>query len=338
MPRIAVFGCGYWAAFQVAAWQARGAQVVAVWNRTRAKAEAFAKRFSIPRVFDTPEELHDWGDFDIADIIVDAPAHEALTLLSAARGKAVICQKPMAPTWEACQRMVDACAQAGVWFAVHENFRYQPPTLAFLDAVRSGLIGRVLHASLSMRSPDLAIMEKQPALKTMPHMVLRDMGPHIFDVARAAFGEMVSLYAAPIHSYREAGIEVPDAALCTLRAKSGAVVSCQLVHAWNDRFVAQGEKGRIVLDHDNLLRLQTQDGEQVVDTKTWDVLPYIPQEDWQLHGGHVMSSIPNCLDALLQAYAAGRPAPTSGEDNLRTMRLVLAAIESFDTGKAVAIE
>ena len=54
---------------------------MAVWNRTRAKAEAFAKRFSIPRVFDTPEELHDWGDFDIADIIVDAPAHEALTLL-----------------------------------------------------------------------------------------------------------------------------------------------------------------------------------------------------------------------------------------------------------------
>ena len=89
-------------------------------------------------------------------------------------------------------------------------------------------------------------MEKQPALKTMPHMVLRDMGPHIFVVARAAFGEMQSIYAVPVLSYE--GIHVPDAALCMLKAKSGAVIHCDLVHEWGDRFTAQGEKGRIVLE------------------------------------------------------------------------------------------
>ena len=220
MLRIAVFGCGYWAAFQVAAWQAQGAQVVAVWNRTRAKADAFAEKFSIPNVFDTPEEVYDWGGFDIADIIADAPAHEELTLLAAKRGKAVICQKPMAPTLEACRRMVEGCAAAGVWYAVHENFRYQPPTVAFIEAVRSGVIGKVLHASIAMRSPDLAIMEKQPALKVMPHMVLRDMGPHIFDVARAAFGEMDSIYAVPVYSYE--GIDVPDATTGIVLSSSSA--------------------------------------------------------------------------------------------------------------------
>ena len=335
MLRIAVFGCGYWAAFQVAAWQAQGAQVVAVWNRTRARADAFAEKFSIPNVFDTPEEVYDWGQFDIADIIADAPAHEALTLLAAQRGKAVICQKPMAPTLEACRRMVDGCAQAGVWYAVHENFRYQPPTAAFINAVRSGVIGKVLHASIAMRSPDLDIMEKQPALKVMPHMVLRDMGPHIFDVARAAFGEMQSIYAVPVYSYE--GISVPDAALCTLKARSGAVIHCDLVHEWGDRFSAQGEKGRIVLDHDNILHVTTADGTDSVDTKTWDYLPYIPQEDWGLHGGHVMSSIPLCLNALMQAYEQGVPAPTSGADNLETIRLVFAAIKSFGTGKVISL-
>jgi predicted dehydrogenase len=338
MLRIAVFGCGYWAAFQVAAWQARGAQVVAVWNRTRARADAFASKFSIPRVFDTPEQVFDWGAFDIADIIADVGAHKPLTLLAAQRGKPVICQKPMAYTLSDCEEMVEACRSAGVWFAVHENFRYQPPTEAFIRAVRSGRIGKVLHAQLNLRSPDLDILQKQPALRTMPHMALRDMGPHIFDVARAAFGEFSSLYAAPVYSYRASGVEVPDAALCTLVSREGAAVACHLVHQWNDRMMAQGERGRVTLDHDNVLRIETEDGCETCDTKGWPVLPYIPREDWDLHGGHVMSAIPRCLADLTDSFTRGVPAPTSGADNLETMRLVFAAIESFDTGRAVTLQ
>lgn len=337
MLKIAVFGCGYWAAFQVAAWQAQGAQVVALWNRTRERAVAFAEKWNIPRVFESAEDLMAWGAFDIADIIADVGGHEALTLLAAQYRKPVICQKPMASTLESCERMVRACREAGVWFAVHENFRYQPPTQRFIQAVRSGAIGKVLHAQINMRSPDLAILEKQPALRTMPHMVLRDMGPHIFDVARAAFGPMREVYAAPVYSYADAGIQVPDAALCTLKTLDGAPIACHLVHEWNDRFMAQGDRGRVTLDHENILRVRTPDGETVLDTKDWETLPYIPEEEWDLHGGHVMSALPRCLADLMAAFEKGLPAPTSGADNLETMRLVFAAIESFDSGKAVGV-
>ncbi|HML48823.1 MAG TPA: Gfo/Idh/MocA family oxidoreductase [Clostridia bacterium] len=148
MLKIAVFGCGYWAAFQVAAWQAQGARVVALWNRTKARAEAFAQRWNIPRVFDSAEALMAWGEFDIADIIADVGAHEALTLLAAQYRKPVICQKPMGSTLESCEKMAQACREAGVWFAVHENFRYQPPTQRFIEAVRSGAIGRPIEYAL----------------------------------------------------------------------------------------------------------------------------------------------------------------------------------------------
>ena len=66
--RIAVFGTGYWAQFQIAAWQAIGAQVVAVWNRTREKAVATAQRFSIPRCLTRRSRLL-LLVIDIADII-----------------------------------------------------------------------------------------------------------------------------------------------------------------------------------------------------------------------------------------------------------------------------
>lgn len=338
MLKIAVFGCGYWAAFQVAAWQNLGAQVVCVWNRTHERAISFAQKWGIPKVFKEAEEAFQWGEFDIADIITDVGAHESLTLMAAAYHKPVICQKPMAYTWDACKNMVSACKKAGVWFAVHENFRYQPPTQAFIKAVRSGAIGKILYAQLNMRSPDLGIIEKQPALGVMPHMVLRDIGPHAFDVARAAFGEIKSIYAQPIYSYRKQGIEVPDAALCLLTADSGAMIECNLVHEWNDRFAAYGENGKIVLTHDNILHIETPTESKTIDTRNWQRLSYIPEEDWNLHGGHIMHGIPNCLNSLMECYCAGREAETSGSDNLKTIQIVFSAIESFENGKVIAID
>ena len=334
--RIAIFGCGYWANFQAAAWQACGGEIVAVWNRTRSKAEAFATHFGVKRVFDMPEEVFRWGAFDVADIITDMEAHERLVKMAAAFGKDVICQKPMSGTLESCKAMVDGCRRAGTWFAIHENFRYQPPTEAFIRAVRSGVIGRIVYGELNMRSPDREIMEQQPALRTMPYMVLRDMGPHIFDVARAAFGEMTQIFAVPQRSY--ADIHVPDVAYCTLTARNGAEIKCNLVHEWKDRFIAIGEKGEIVVDGGNVLHIAAGGDAQRIDTRTWQRLEYIPEADWNLHGGHVMAAIPRCLEALQTAWQERREAETSGADNLKTMEILFAAMRSFDSGKEEKIE
>ena len=49
----------------------------------------------------------------------------------------------------------------------------------------------------------------------------------------------------------------------------------------------------------------------------------------------VHASIVPCLRDLVRALRTGQPAATSGEDNLKTMRLVFAAYESAETGQAV---
>ena len=43
---------------------------------------------------------------------------------AARRGVSIICQKPLAPTLEEAQQIVDSAEQAGVRFMVHENFRF----------------------------------------------------------------------------------------------------------------------------------------------------------------------------------------------------------------------
>jgi predicted dehydrogenase len=47
--RFAIFGTGFWARFQLAGWrEVGGTECVTVYNRTVAKAEAFAREFDIP--------------------------------------------------------------------------------------------------------------------------------------------------------------------------------------------------------------------------------------------------------------------------------------------------
>ncbi|MEZ4557389.1 MAG: Gfo/Idh/MocA family oxidoreductase [Caldilineaceae bacterium] len=97
--RFAIFGTGFWARFQLAAWQELdGAECVALYNRTPAKAEALAGEFGVPAVYGDPEELLDREQLDFADIITDVDTHSKFVHMAADRGLAVICQKPMAPT------------------------------------------------------------------------------------------------------------------------------------------------------------------------------------------------------------------------------------------------
>jgi predicted dehydrogenase len=51
----------------------------------------------------------------------------------------------------------------------------------------------------------------------------------------------------------------------------------------------------------------------------------------------VHASIVPCNADLLNALRTGQPAETSGEDNLKTMRLVYAAYESAATNRVVEL-
>src|SRR5947208_15118268 len=105
--RFGVFGAGFWAPFQLAAWnEVGGVKCVAIYNRTVSKAEKLAVAFDIPAVYGSPEELLDHEELDFLDIITDALSHGRFVRLVAERGIPVICQNPMAPSRPEAAAMV----------------------------------------------------------------------------------------------------------------------------------------------------------------------------------------------------------------------------------------
>src|SRR5215831_6266660 len=192
--RFAVFGAGFWAPYQLAAWnELDGVRCVAVYNRTAAKAEKLAKDFQIPAVYTDPEALLDREQPDFLDIITDMFSHGKFVKMAAARGIPVICQKPMSPSLAEAEQMVTLCRKHRVPFYIHENWRWQRQIREFKKVIDSGEIGSPFRARIFLVS-GYPVFRHEPALRDLQEFVLADMGTHLLDVARFLFGEADRIY------------------------------------------------------------------------------------------------------------------------------------------------
>src|SRR5688572_241005 len=151
--RYAVIGAGFWSHYQIAAWhEVQGVELVAVYNRTREKADAVARKFNIPVVYTSVDELLKNELIDFVDIISSVETHALFTGMAAAKGIDVICQKPMASSLFEEEEMVKTCKDHNVKFFIHENFRFQLPIRRLKEAMTSGIIGKPFKAKVSFCS------------------------------------------------------------------------------------------------------------------------------------------------------------------------------------------
>jgi predicted dehydrogenase len=201
--RFAIFGTGYWSRFQLAGWrELEGVECVALYNRTRAKAEALAQAFDVPAVYDDVEELLRREPLDFIDIITNVETHSQFVHLAAAHELPVICQKPMATSLEEAEHMVRVCREAGVPFFVHENWRWQTPIRQVKRMLDEQRIGNPFRAHVHYCS-SFPVFDNQPFLKELRQFILTDMGSHILDVARFLFGEAESVYCQTYRVHRD---------------------------------------------------------------------------------------------------------------------------------------
>lgn len=332
--RIAILGGGFWARFQIAAWQElAGVQVVAIYNRTRTKAEELAQRFGIPQVYDDAEELLRAERPDAIDIITDINTHHQFVSLAARYRVPVICQKPMATSLAVAKSMVQLCTENGVPFIVHENWRWQSPLRHLKQALDTGEIGEAFRAHVQFSS-SFPVFDNQPFLKELEQFILMDIGSHILDTARFLFGDAHSLYCRTKRV--NPTIKGEDVATVMLQ-HNGLTCTCEMSYASRlerERFpetfvLIEGSQGSLELGPDYWLRRTTSEGTYARRCPPRHYAWADPAYDL------VHSSIVACNANILQAFQQGIPAETQAEDNIKTVGLVFAAYESAQSGQAI---
>ena len=333
--RFAMFGAGFWARYQVAAWQeVPGAECVAIYNRTRDKAEKLAREFGVRSVYDDPDELLANESVDFIDIVTDADTHEQFVTLAAERKLPAICQKPMASSLAAARRMVERTNAAGVPLLIHENWRWQTPLRRLKLVLDSGRLGTLVRARIDYAN-SFPVFDNQPFLKKLDQFILVDIGTHILDVSRFLFGEATELYCQTRRMRTDIAGE--DVATVMMRKRSGVTVTCNMSYAshWEfdcfpETFVAvEGTKGGASLGRD--FQLSTYDDQAIQSQRA------APQSYAWADPAYLLihSSIVDCHRNLLSALRGEGRAETTGEDNLRTLELVFAAYDSAARGTAV---
>ncbi len=337
--RFAVLGTGFWSRYQIPAWLETGkVQLVALYNRTRRRAEEVGATFGVERIYDDPEELFRNEKLDFVDIITEVPAHAPLVLMAARHRVPVICQKPMAGDYATAVTMVETCEAVGVPFFVHENYRWQHPIRAIKQAIEEGQIGSLFRLRLEfVHALTDAAWQNQPLLKGLEHLILADQGSHQLDLARFLYGEPTSLYCSSLRVRDDIAGE--DVASIQLR-RPDALCEVALSFVSNNKrdhfpeviIRAEGTRGTIELEEDFWMRTTTPEG-------TWSRRVGPPRYPWA-HPDYAVNhaSMVPIHEDFLRYFESGSLPETTGRDNLKTMRLVFAAYESAAANKVIDLE
>ena len=325
---IGLLGGGYAARVQLKAWRlVPGARVVTIWNRTASRASALGAEFGVDAV-KTLEELLTDDRIDAVDIATSVDTHVEYALRVAAAGKHVLCQKPLATTLTEAAEIVDACRTAGVRLMVNENWRWRPWYRVIRQLVDDGAVGRPFYLRIASRSAAAASssdssarpFEDQPFLRTLQPLILLEIGPHYFDVARYLFGDPSEVFAQTLKvtpPERVLGEEVATALL--LGPNRLAVIELSWASfgygesVQPDSMVLEGTGGTLRLSPDGALRLCRRDG--TVRQIDVDLADYYVRS-WAAALRHFTEGLTN--DAEFE---------TAGDQNLETLRLVFAAYE-----------
>lgn len=192
----------------------------------------------LPRRDSIAALLRDGPAFDVALVLSPPSTHEAATTALLAHGAHVLCEKPLAPSMAAAERMLAAARRAGRVLMMGSKFRYTPDIAAAKRLVADGACGDVVmyenvfcsHVDMTRR------WNSDPAVSGGG--VLIDNGCHSVDVARFLLGPIARVQAQ--FGRRAQPIAVEDTARILFTSRSGALGSIDLswsVHKETDSYV-----------------------------------------------------------------------------------------------------
>src|SRR5215208_5790287 len=198
------------------------------------------------RVYSDGHELV--GDDQVQAVLIASPGftHEEFTLACLAADKPVLCEKPLAPTIDACLRVLEAEAtKPRRLIQVGFMRRYDAGFRAMKDGLDEGQVGQALLLHCRHRNPAVP-----PGFTS--DMMITDSVVHDIDVTRWLLGQEIvaaTVYKARRSSKAPEGLQDPQMVL--LETAEGVLVdvesfvSCQF--GYDIRYELVGETGTLSL-------------------------------------------------------------------------------------------
>ena len=195
------------------------------------------------------------------------PSHEQYVVASIAAGKPVFCEKPLATTTAACQRIMEAeVANGNRLVQVGFMRRYDAAYRGLKRAIDSGAVGAPLIYYSGHRNASV------PEHYTKD-MAIVDTAVHDFDVTRWLLGEELAAIRVLAAKPNRHGGDLQDPLLMILETESGVLVnvetSVNIRYGYDIRGEVVGEDGTAALAETGQIILRTQNSVGVAVPEDW---------------------------------------------------------------------
>jgi predicted dehydrogenase len=193
---IGIIGAGFARTTQIPGFRdCMGARVVAIASKHRERAESVAREFGIENVSRDWRELVERDDIDLVSIVTPPVTHMEITLAALERGKAVLCEKPMAMNASQAERMTESARSAGVLALIDHELRFLNSRRTMRAMLQNGAIGSVRHCNYVFRSDYRGVVDRPWdwwSDETMGGGALGALGSHVIDSFRWMLGTEIT--------------------------------------------------------------------------------------------------------------------------------------------------
>ncbi|MHB9081048.1 MAG: Gfo/Idh/MocA family protein [Pirellulaceae bacterium] len=340
-----IVGCGMIANFHArAVADIRGASVVACYDALPATAERLAKSIGCKVYYDLPAMLDD-PRVEIVTICTPSGAHLEPAVAAARAGKHVIVEKPLEVTLQRCDRIIHACAQAGVVLSTIFPSRFHEAAQLLKQAIDKGRFGRLTVGDAYVKWYRTQAYYDSGAWRGTWKLdgggALMNQAIHSVDLLNWLMGPVQDL-SARFATLAHERIEVEDVAMATLRFQNGALGVIEATTAAFPgalkRIEIHGSEGSAVLQEEDITTwnfarptradaalLQRMAGKTKTGGGAADPAAIG-------HHGHTAQ-----FKDVLQAIKSHRPPLIDGVEGRRSVEIILAIYKAAETGRTVTL-
>lgn len=315
------------------------AEVVAVCDVDKVRAQAFAKKKGIPDVYDDLNEMLTRKDIDAVTVGIPNFLHHEICLKIANAGKHVIVEKPLALTLAQVDEMIDVCQKQGVVLGYAEELCYVPKFVHAKKIIDAGAIGEVFCVKQAEKHAGPYSPWFWQA-DTAGGGILMDMGCHSIEFCRWMLGKpaVKSVYCQADLFVHDQITKLDDHIIMIIEFEGGKVAMVESSWTLKGGMISVGEiHGKKGVVNVNLLQDGMgfkvfsengygEDDFEIADTKGW----HHPEWEWNWQNGYPqeMQDFVNCM------ITGGTPVET-GIDGRVVLEIMIAGYMSAAEGRKV---
>jgi predicted dehydrogenase len=322
----------------------------AIYGRDPAKVDDCVQLYR-PSISTTDmNELIDRPDIAVIDNCLVNSLHYEPLMRALRNGKHSFTDKPLAMEPSQAEELLRAARDAGVHHGIIQNMRFQAGPAMVKEMLERGDLGRIFHVRVVFGYFVPKRVSNRPAWFYQKEQsgggIVHDMMAHFFDLLGYMLGPIERVYCDMVTAFPEREdadgnpfrSEVEDAATVMMRFRSGVIAD--VFASWVRRkheevpfFEIDGELGSVICSF-NELKVQSHERtadfsynptrQQTGYEEGWETVPLEPANPFEVQ-----------LRNFIAAIISGQPCKPDWEDAVATHRLIEAAYESADTGRAV---